>query len=96
MITLPGHVELLSDASLGRGAVIASFSSIRKGPGPGVIPMHTDYSHVPEPYPEFALTDVSVRALEDWTLASGPTWIVPAAPRCGAILAPARATTQAC
>lgn len=67
----------LIDASLGRGAVIASFSSIRKGPGPGVIPMHTDYSHVPEPYPEFALTGVGVWALEDWTLTSGPTWIVP-------------------
>ena len=67
----------LVDASLGRGAVIASYSSIRKGPGPGVIPMHTDYAHVPEPYPEFALTGVGVWALEDWTLASGPTWIVP-------------------
>jgi ectoine hydroxylase-related dioxygenase (phytanoyl-CoA dioxygenase family) len=67
----------LIDASLGRGAVIASFSSIKKGPGPGVIPMHTDYAHVPEPFPEFALTGVGVWALEDWTLAAGPTWIVP-------------------
>jgi hypothetical protein len=67
----------LVDASLGRGAVIASFSSIKKGPGPGVIPMHTDYAHVPEPFPEFALTGVGVWALEDWTLAAGPTWIVP-------------------
>jgi len=67
----------LIDASLGRGAVIASFSSIKKGPGPGVIPMHTDYAHVPEPYPEFAMTGVGVWALEDWTVASGPTWIIP-------------------
>jgi Phytanoyl-CoA dioxygenase (PhyH) len=67
----------LIDASLGRGAVIASFSSIRKGPGPGTIPMHTDYAHVPEPYPEFSLTGVGVWALEDWTVESGPTWIVP-------------------
>ncbi|HUZ12394.1 MAG TPA: phytanoyl-CoA dioxygenase family protein [Caulobacteraceae bacterium] len=67
----------LIDASLGRGAVIASFSSIRKGPGPGVIPMHTDYAHVPEPYPEFSLTGVGVWALEDWTVEAGPTWIVP-------------------
>jgi hypothetical protein len=71
----------LVDASLGRGAVIASFSSIKKGPGPGVIPIHTDYAHVPEPYPEFALTGVGVWALEDWTLASGPTWIVPGSHR---------------
>jgi Phytanoyl-CoA dioxygenase (PhyH) len=67
----------LLDASLNRGAVIASFSSIRRGPGPGFIPTHTDYAHVPEPYPEFALTGVGVWALEDWRVASGPTWIVP-------------------
>ena len=67
----------LIDASLGRGAVIASFSSIKKGPGPGAIPLHTDYAHVPEPFPEFSLTGVGVWALENWTVASGPTWIVP-------------------
>ena len=67
----------LIDASLNRGAVIASLSSIKKGPGPGVIPLHTDYAHVPEPYPEFSLTGVGVWALEDWRVESGPTWIVP-------------------
>ena len=67
----------LIDASLGRGAVIASFSCIKKGPGPGVIPMHTDYAHVPEPYPEFSMTGVGVWALEDWRVESGPTWLVP-------------------
>jgi ectoine hydroxylase-related dioxygenase (phytanoyl-CoA dioxygenase family) len=71
----------LVDASLGRGAVIASFSCIKKGPGPGVIPMHTDYAHVPEPYPEFSLTGVGVWALEDWRVESGPTWIVPGSNR---------------
>jgi len=71
----------LIDASLGRGAVIASLSAIRKGPGPGFIPMHTDYAHVPEPYPDFAMTGVGVWALEDWTVASGPTWIVPGSHR---------------
>ncbi|HEX3916072.1 MAG TPA: phytanoyl-CoA dioxygenase family protein [Caulobacteraceae bacterium] len=65
------------DASLGRGAVIASFSSIKKGAGPGTIPLHTDYAHVPEPFPEFSLTGVGVWALEDWTVPAGPTWIVP-------------------
>lgn len=67
----------LMDASLGRGACIASISSIRKGPGPGTIPIHTDYSMIPEPYPEFAMTGVGVWALEDWTVACGPTYIVP-------------------
>lgn len=71
----------LIDASLGRGAVIASISAIKKGPGPGVIPLHTDYSMVPEPYPAFAMTGVGVWALEDWTVDSGPTWIVPGSHR---------------
>ena len=71
----------LIDASLGRGAVIASFSCIKKGPGPGVIPMHTDYAHVPEPYPEFSLTGVGVWALEDWRTESGPTYLVPGSHR---------------
>jgi hypothetical protein len=67
----------LVDASLGRGAVVGSISSIKRGPGPGGIPLHTDYSQVPEPYPEFAMTGVGVWALEDWTIASGPTYLVP-------------------
>jgi len=71
----------LMDASLGRGAVIASLSAIRKGPGPGTIPLHTDYAHVPEPYPEWAMTGVGVWALEDWTEAAGPTWVVPGSQR---------------
>lgn len=71
----------LIDASLGRGAVIASFSSIKRGPGKGTIPIHTDYAHVPEPYPDFAMTGVGVWALEDWTVASGPTWIIPGSHR---------------
>jgi ectoine hydroxylase-related dioxygenase (phytanoyl-CoA dioxygenase family) len=69
------------DATLGRGAVIASISSIRRGPGKGTIPIHTDYSMVPEPYPDFAMTGVGVWALENWTEASGPTWIVPGSHR---------------
>lgn len=71
----------LIDASLGRGAIIASISAIRRGPGPGTIPIHTDYSMVPEPYPDFAMTGVGVWALEDWTVESGPTWIVPGSHR---------------
>jgi len=80
---LAQHPQLLTliDASLGRGAVIGSLSAIRKGPGPGTIPLHTDYAHVPVPYPEWAMTGVGVWALEDWTVASGPTWMVPGSHR---------------
>ena len=80
---LAQHPQLMTliDASLGRGAVIASLSAIRRGPGPGFIPLHTDYAHVPEPYPEWAMTGVGVWAFEDWTAASGPTWVVPGSHR---------------
>ena len=71
----------LVDASLGRGAIVASFSSIKRGPGKGLIPMHTDYAHVPEPYPDFSMTGVGVWALEDWSVDSGPTWIIPGSHR---------------
>jgi ectoine hydroxylase-related dioxygenase (phytanoyl-CoA dioxygenase family) len=67
----------LIDASLGRGAVIASLASTVRGPGKGGIGLHTDYAHVPEPYPEFAMTGVGVWSFEDWTESCGPTWIIP-------------------
>ncbi len=67
----------LIDASLGRCATITTLGALLRGPGPGNIDIHTDYQDVPEPYPEFAMSGVAVWALEDWTVASGPTWIVP-------------------
>src|SRR5215469_4408687 len=76
-LSLNPKLMTLIDASLGRGAVIGSLSCIRKPAGPGFIPLHTDYAHVPEPYPDFAMTGVGVWAFEDWTLESGPTVLVP-------------------
>jgi ectoine hydroxylase-related dioxygenase (phytanoyl-CoA dioxygenase family) len=67
----------LIDASLGRGAVMGSITSIIRGPGRGLVSNHNDYSQVPEPYPDFSLTGVGVWSFEDWTVSSGPTWIVP-------------------
>jgi hypothetical protein len=80
-LALNPQLMTLIDASLGRGAVIASLSCIRRGPGAGFIPIHTDYAHVPEPYPDFAMTGVGVWAFEDWTEASGPTVLVPGSQR---------------
>jgi ectoine hydroxylase-related dioxygenase (phytanoyl-CoA dioxygenase family) len=76
-LALNPKLMTLIDASLGRGAVIASLSCIRRGAGAGFIPIHTDYAHVPEPYPDFAMTGVGVWAFEDWTEASGPTVLMP-------------------
>jgi hypothetical protein len=67
----------LIDASLGRCAQVATTGALLRGPGPGGIDIHTDYVDMPEPYPEYAMSGVAVWALEDWTVASGPTWIVP-------------------
>jgi ectoine hydroxylase-related dioxygenase (phytanoyl-CoA dioxygenase family) len=80
---LAQHPLLLTliDASLGRGAVIASLSAIRRGPGKSAIPLHTDYALVPEPYPDWACTGVGVWALEDWRVESGPTWVIPGSHR---------------
>jgi ectoine hydroxylase-related dioxygenase (phytanoyl-CoA dioxygenase family) len=80
---LAQHPKLLTliDASLGRGAVIASLSAIEKGPGKTAIPVHTDYALVPEPYPDWAVTGVGVWALEDWRAESGPTWVLPGSHR---------------
>jgi hypothetical protein len=71
----------LIDASLGRGAVMGGLTAVRHVTGPTKIPMHCDYQHVPEPFPEFALTGVGVWALEDWAAGSGGTEIVPGSHR---------------
>jgi ectoine hydroxylase-related dioxygenase (phytanoyl-CoA dioxygenase family) len=80
-LSLNPKLMTLIDASLGRGAVIGSLSCIRRGPGAGFIPLHTDYAHVPEPYPDWAMTGVGVWAFEDWTETSGPTVLVPGSQR---------------
>jgi ectoine hydroxylase-related dioxygenase (phytanoyl-CoA dioxygenase family) len=80
-ITLNPLAMTLIDASLGRGAQLASMAAIVRGPGPGFIDVHTDYTDVPEPYPEYAMSGVSVWAFEDWKESSGPTWIIPGSHR---------------
>jgi ectoine hydroxylase-related dioxygenase (phytanoyl-CoA dioxygenase family) len=80
-VTLNPRMLTLVDASLGRGAQLASNAAIVRGPGPGFFDVHTDYTDVPEPYPEYAMSGVAVWACEDWTEASGPTWIVPGSHR---------------
>jgi hypothetical protein len=70
----------LVDASLGRRAVIASFSSIRKGPARVSSPC-TRTMPMCRTIPRFAATGVGVWALEDWQRV-GPTWIVPGSHGC--------------
>jgi hypothetical protein len=73
------HPTLLTliESALGPAIILGGVTGSVKGTGPSVVPLHTDYSFVPDPYPEFALNGVAVWALDDWTEASGPTVIVP-------------------
>jgi hypothetical protein len=67
----------LIDASLGRGALLASFTAARFGEGDGAAPLHCDHVFIPEPHPEFALSVMAAWALEDRTLETGTIWVVP-------------------
>jgi len=69
------------ETALGPGMIFQTISCAMKGPGPGAVAPHVDYSYVPEPYPEFALVGVAVWALDDWTEESGPTVILPGSHR---------------
>lgn len=80
-ITLNPKLMTLVDASLGRGAALASHAAIVRGPGKGLFDIHDDYTDVPEPYPDYAMAGVGVWAFEDWTVESGPTWIIPGSHR---------------
>lgn len=80
-ITLNPKLMTLIDASLGRGAQLASHAAIVRGPGKGLFDIHDDYTDVPEPYPDYAMAGVAVWAFEPWTVASGPTWIIPGSHR---------------
>jgi hypothetical protein len=73
------HPTLLTliESALGPAIILGGVTGSVKGPGPSVVPLHTDYSFVPDPYPEFALNGVAVWALDDWTEAAGPTVIIP-------------------
>ena len=72
----------LAESALGAAMVLGGVTGSVKGPGPSVVPLHTDYSFVPDPYPEFALNGVAVWALDDWSSeASGPTVIIPGSHR---------------
>jgi hypothetical protein len=74
-------LRTLIESSLGPAMVLQTVSCAMKMPGPSAVPLHTDYGAVPDPYPAFSLLGVAVWALEDWTVASGPTWIIPGSNR---------------
>jgi ectoine hydroxylase-related dioxygenase (phytanoyl-CoA dioxygenase family) len=93
-ITLNPMAMTLIDASLGRGAQLASMAAIIRGPGKGLIDIHTDYTDVPEPYPDYAMSGVAVWAFEDWKESSGPTWIVPGSHRLKRAPRPGEGTNQ--
>lgn len=65
------------DATLGRGAILGYSLAGHRGPGKGVISLHSD-DNMPDPYPAWALTTNCLYALDDWSGESaGPTWVIP-------------------
>jgi ectoine hydroxylase-related dioxygenase (phytanoyl-CoA dioxygenase family) len=74
------HPQLLTlmEGCLGPGMILGGVTGSMKGPGPSVVPLHTDYTFIPAPFPEFCTNGVAVWALDDWSSeASGPTMMMP-------------------
>jgi ectoine hydroxylase-related dioxygenase (phytanoyl-CoA dioxygenase family) len=76
-VALNPLVCTVAESAVGRGMVLGAMSGTYKETGPGAIDIHADYPLVREPYPEFGLICVACWALEDWTVAAGPTWVIP-------------------
>lgn len=73
----------LVDSALGLGFTLGTSVAQVKETGPSIIPIHTDYSYIPEPFPEFALMAQSIWAMDDWSEASGPTVMIPGSHKSG-------------
>jgi hypothetical protein len=76
-VALHPLVRAAAESVVGRGMLLGAMSGTYKETGPGAIDIHADYPLVREPYPEFGLICVACWALEDWTVAAGPTWVIP-------------------
>ncbi len=76
-VALHPLVCTVAESAVGRGMVLGAMSGTYKEAGPGAIDIHADYPLVREPYPEFGLICVACWALEDWTVDTGPTWVIP-------------------
>jgi hypothetical protein len=71
----------VAESAVGQGMILGAMSGTWKTAGPGAIDIHADYPLIREPYPEFGMIAVACWALEDWTEAAGPTWVMPGSHR---------------
>ena len=76
-VVLNPLARTIMDAVIGSGSVLSHVEAAVRQKGPSPIPIHTDYSYIPEPFPELPLSAQTIWALDDWTMSSGPVWMVP-------------------
>ena len=70
-------VYAVAQAALSQAMILGAMSGTYKEAGPGKIPLHVDSPFVHEPFPEWPHVVTACWALEDWTVAAGPTWVIP-------------------
>ncbi|MCP4006285.1 MAG: hypothetical protein GY725_19050 [bacterium] len=71
----------LAEVLCGKGFLLAQLLGQRKPAGVPLIPMHSDYNLMREPFPEHPQQCTACWALEDWALEVGPTRVVPGSQR---------------
>ncbi|WP_293678286.1 phytanoyl-CoA dioxygenase family protein [uncultured Phenylobacterium sp.] len=67
----------VGQSALSQAMILGAMSGTYKEAGPGKIPLHVDSPFVHEPFPEWPHVVTACWALEDWTEAAGPTWVIP-------------------
>ena len=70
-------VTALAEHTVGRGCLLAQSIGIRRQAGESGLPLHSDYNLIREPFPPYGMNLTTIWALEDFTLDSGPTLIMP-------------------
>ena len=85
----------LAEKICGKGFLLAQLLGQTKGTGPGVLPVHSDYNMIREPFPEQSQACTAIWALEDFTVEAGPTLVVPGSHRLKRHPAPGEARDRA-
>jgi ectoine hydroxylase-related dioxygenase (phytanoyl-CoA dioxygenase family) len=67
----------LAEKVCGKGFLLAQLLGQRKGTGPSVLGLHSDYNLMREPFPLHSQACTAIWALEDFTLEAGPTMVIP-------------------
>lgn len=75
-VLLP-EVFTLMQCLLGRGFLLSQLIGSIRGKGAPTLPVHADNNWLPAPFPEWETLLTACWALDDFTLAGGPTKVIP-------------------